>query len=126
MVHAPRLGPSSHARLPEGHGELALEKLAEVGGSRDDLGRIGRPLPEREGKPERRGPPATLTPAQQLSADVAQLTKVSGRLQARLLATPLTTLKETAARLLREGFTGLIPVLRALQQTLERVTETPP
>ena len=132
------------ARLPRANQAQACERVQRHGLTVPQTERLGmrllRPppeerevaldvelsgLPEREGKPERRGPPATLTPAQQLSADVAQLTKVSGRLQARLLATPLTTLKETAARLLREGFTGLIPVLRALQQTLERVTETP-
>jgi ParB-like chromosome segregation protein Spo0J len=62
------------------------------------------------------------TPAQWLMADVAMLTRISVRLQARLLERPLSTLGESATRLVAEGLAGLLPVLSALRRTVERVT----
>lgn len=98
--------------LPEQEREVALE--VELSGA-----------PERDGKPERDPPKrGARAPAQKVEAELALLTKGCGRMQALLLATPLCTLGPAAAQLIRQGLTGLLPVLSALQQTLERVMES--
>ena len=64
---------------------------------------------------------AERTPAQWLVADVAALTRISARLQARLWERPLAALGEPAARLVLDALAGLGPVLAALQRSIERV-----
>jgi ParB-like chromosome segregation protein Spo0J len=60
------------------------------------------------------------TPAQWLMADVATLTRICARLQARLWERPLAALGEPAARLAADGLAGLAPVLTALGRVIER------
>jgi ParB-like chromosome segregation protein Spo0J len=64
--------------------------------------------------------PAERTAAQWLMADVATLTRICARLQARLLERPLMALGEPAARLAAGGLAGLGPVLTALGRAIER------
>jgi ParB-like chromosome segregation protein Spo0J len=70
-------------------------------------------------------PRAERTPAQWLMADIAALTRVSARLQARLLERTLATLDGNAAQLVAEGLKGLSPVLAALGRTVERTLGGP-
>ena len=60
--------------------------------------------------------------AEWLTADVATLTRVSARLEARLLAEPLAALGAPAAQLAREGLASLLAVLSALARTITHVT----
>jgi ParB-like chromosome segregation protein Spo0J len=74
------------------------------------------------GAPEQaHGLKAERTPGQWLVADAAALTRIAGRLQARLWERPLAALGEPAARLVLNALAGLGPVLAALQRSLERV-----
>ena len=63
------------------------------------------------------------TPAQWLISDVAALTRICARLQARLWERPLAALGEPAARLVADGLAGLAPVLAVLGRTIERAIE---
>ena len=60
------------------------------------------------------------TPAQWLVADVAAVTRICARLQARLWERPLAALGEPAARLVADGLVALGPALAALGRTIER------
>jgi ParB-like chromosome segregation protein Spo0J len=73
---------------------------------------------------ERPAPPRTA--AQWIIADIAAVTRLCARLQARLLEQPLGALGTAAATLCAEGLHGLGPVLRALIGTIERTTATAP
>lgn len=84
----------------------AVARVPEIAGSVSGT----RRLPER-------------TPAQWLMADVAALTRIAARLQARLWERPLTALGEPAAQLVADGLSGLAPVLAALGRTIERAIE---
>jgi ParB-like chromosome segregation protein Spo0J len=67
-----------------------------------------------------KGRPPERTSAQWLMADVAALTRICARLQARLWERPLAALGEPAARLAADGLAALAPVLTALGRTIER------
>jgi hypothetical protein len=58
-----------------------------------------------------------------MSADVLRVRELAGRLEARLLATPLEVLTPAAAELLRDALARLVPVLRALEGVIVAVTE---
>lgn len=62
------------------------------------------------------------TVAEWIAVDIATITRLSGRLQARLWQQPLVTLGEPAARLSMDGLQGLGRVLDALVRTIARVT----
>jgi hypothetical protein len=73
--------------------------------------------------------PATARPTRALrneadwmAADVATMLRVSARLQARLLATPLGALGAPAASVVLDGLVALAPVLAALARTVATVT----
>lgn len=63
-------------------------------------------------------------PAVALMADITQLVRVTGRLQARLLDRPLVALSPEAAAPVRSALLGLGALLDALQQTVARVSAT--
>ncbi len=95
---------------PEGERALALEEaLAHA--------------PELAGAASGRSRHAERTPAQWLLADVAAVTRLCARLQARLWERPLSALGKPAAQLVAEGLAGLKPVLAALGRTIERTTQ---
>lgn len=93
--------------LPAGEREAALGEALEGG-----LPLVG-PASGRSWQPER-------TPAQWLMADVATLTRICARLQARLWERPLAVLGEPGARLAADGLAALAPVLAALGRGIER------
>ena len=99
---------------------LVAEVLAHPAGEReaalcDALARV----PEISGPESGRRRLSERTPAQWLMADVAALTGIAARLQARLWERPLAALGEPAARLVADGLAGLAPVLAALGRTIE-------
>ncbi len=57
-----------------------------------------------------------------MAADIQTLTRIAGRLQARLLATPLGALEVPAAQVVFDALLALGPVLVALERTLAIVT----
>ena len=83
----------------------ALETLAETGGAT-----IGPRRHER-------------SPAESIGADIAVLVRICGRLQARLLDRPINSFGESAAQIVCAGLGSLLPMLCALEQTIERVTK---
>lgn len=64
--------------------------------------------------------------AEGMMTDIATLLRVSARLQARLLGTPLGALGAPAAELVFEGLSGLAPVLTALARTIATVLDQEP
>ena len=102
-----RLAAEVLARPPADRGTAlreAVERVPEI---------IGGPGSGRVHRPER-------TPAQWLVADIAALTRICARLQARLWERPLAALGDPAARLVADGLLGLAPVLTALGRTVDR------
>ena len=65
---------------------------------------------------------AVRSEADWMSADVLRVRELAGRLEARLLATPLDALTPAAAELLRDALVRLVPVLRALEGVIVTVT----
>ena len=63
------------------------------------------------------------TAAQWLLADIATLTRISARLQARLLAQPIAVADASAARLLGDALAAAAPVLAALCRTIDHTLE---
>lgn len=63
--------------------------------------------------------PRPRTPAEQMMADAALMSRTAGRLQARLLEAPLSVLGEAAAALVKDALCELHPVLVALSSTVE-------
>jgi ParB-like chromosome segregation protein Spo0J len=80
--------------------------------------RLDHPAPRAAPKPARR----ERTPAEWLMADIATLTRVAARLQARLCGQPLTALGPRVAELAAHALSTLTPVLAALGQTITTVT----
>jgi ParB-like chromosome segregation protein Spo0J len=58
------------------------------------------------------------SPAELLVSDIGVMTRLAGRLQAELLAAPLSALGAPTAAHVRRGLAGLEPVLAALSRTL--------
>lgn len=71
-----------------------------------------------EGRPGR----AQRSEADWIATDVATLLRVAGRLEARLLSTPLGALGTTAGNVVLDGLVALEPVVVALGRTLATVT----
>ncbi len=61
--------------------------------------------------------------AESIGSDVAVLVRTCGRLQARLLERPLISFGDPAAQIVTDGLEGLSLVIRALEETIERVTK---
>jgi ParB-like chromosome segregation protein Spo0J len=61
------------------------------------------------------------SPAEMLVSDIGGITRLAGRLQAELLAAPLSALGAPAAAHVRRGLAGLEPVLAALSRTLVEI-----
>lgn len=77
----------------------------------------------------RPGPPAKRAARQEadwMSADVLRLRELVGRLEARLLATPLAALPGPAAQLLGDALHALVPVLRSLDAVIATATGSEP
>jgi ParB family transcriptional regulator, chromosome partitioning protein len=66
----------------------------------------------------------TRTAAEWIVTDVATLTRLCGRLQARLLGQPLLALGDPGAQLVIEALRGLKPLLRTLDQQIDQVQQT--
>ncbi len=73
-------------------------------------------------KPGPRPMRALRNEADWMSADVGRIRVIAGRLEARLLATPLSTLPSGAAEILRDALLALSPVLRALDGAIGAAT----
>lgn len=82
--------------------------------------RLVGPLPQKPPGP--RPSRAVRSEADWMSADVLRLRELAGRLEARLLATPLEALTPAAAELLRDALLRLVPVLRAVERVIVTVT----
>jgi ParB-like chromosome segregation protein Spo0J len=99
--------------------------VAELLACKDDDARAAL-VRERLVRPPLRSPPHSArrerTEAEWLLADVATVTRVAGRLQARLLAGTLATLAPPAAEIVTEAVGALVPVLDALARTLSHAT----
>ncbi len=67
--------------------------------------------------------PRARTPLESLVEDIASICRVSGRLQARLQARPMSALGDPGAQLVATSLTELRPVLTALSQTVDRITQ---
>lgn len=72
-------------------------------------------------KPGPRPARAARNEADWMSVDIAKLREFAGRLEARLLAMPLTTFTPAAAELLHDALIRLSPVLRALDGIIGKV-----
>lgn len=100
---------------------LVAEVLARPAGEREAaLGDALARVPEIAGPVSGTRRLSERTPAQWLMADIAALTRIAARLQARLWERPLNALGEPAARLVADGLAGLSPVLVALGRGIER------
>jgi ParB-like chromosome segregation protein Spo0J len=65
---------------------------------------------------------ATRSEADWMAADILRIHALAARLEARLLATPLTTFVPAATELMRDALARLSPVLRALDGVIGSVT----
>ncbi len=103
--------------------ELWVAELAELP---DDTARATEIARRREedsvasAKPPRR---AARSEADGMAADIATVQRVSARLQARLLGTPLPALGPEAAELVRQGLVHLEPVIAALGRTVAGIVD---
>jgi hypothetical protein len=64
------------------------------------------------------------TVAEKIVGDVASMTRLCGRLQARLLGQPLPSLGAQGAALICEALCGLVPLLAALSAQIDQVQQT--
>jgi len=80
--------------------------------------RLERPAPRAAAHPA----PCARTPAESMLADIATLTRVAARMQARLLGPALATLGPRAAEIAVRALLALTPVLAALGQSITTVT----
>jgi ParB-like chromosome segregation protein Spo0J len=97
---------------PDGERAAVIARLLEQPGRVAPAGADGRSRSQR---------PRTL--AEWISVDVATLTRLCARLQARLWQQPLSTLGEPAAQLTADGLRELRPVLSALDRAIARNTD---
>ncbi len=67
---------------------------------------------------------ARRTVAEQIVCDVASMTRLCGRLQARLLGQPMPTVGEQGVALITEALCGLQPLLDALSAQIDQVQQT--
>lgn len=102
--------------------------IDEILGEQDSAARaalIARRLdgPAPSTPPGSRPSRAVRSEADWMSADIVRVREIAARLEARLLATPLESFTPTAAELMRDALTRLVPVLRALDAVIGTVTE---
>lgn len=136
------LSPSAAAalaRLPRRNQQSAAQVVARTGMTCRQTARLVEEVlvcPDESGRDEvierwRAAPPPRTGPrpaarvrseAEWLLGDVAIVTRVSGRLEARLLAHPLAALGARAGELCAHALTSLSPVLAALGRTIAHVT----
>jgi ParB-like chromosome segregation protein Spo0J len=99
--------------------------VAELLGCADESAR-GEVLERWRLSPPPRGAPhparRTRSEAEWLMGDVATLTRVAARLEARLLGQPLAALGARAGELCAHALTALVPVLAALGRTIAHAT----
>lgn len=67
--------------------------------------------------------PRARTPLECLVDDIASICRVSGRLQSRLQERPMSTFGDSGAQLVATSLTELRPVVTALSQTVDRITQ---
>ena len=137
------LGPSAAralCRLPHDNQKMAADVVIRhgltVGGVRrlvaDVLGadaksrhQLLRDLLDGQGPAPAPAPAhARRTVAEQIVCDVASMTRLCGRLQARLLGQPLPTVGEQGVALITEALCGLQPLLGALSAQIDQVQQT--
>ncbi len=97
---------------PDGERAAVIARLLE------QPGRVGATAVDGKSQGQR---PRTV--AEWISVDVATLTRLCARLQARLWQQPLSTLGEPAAQLTADGLRELRPVLSALDRAIARNTD---
>lgn len=103
--------------------------VAELLGCADDAARAVRLARYAAGPPPAKGPGVRATRAARaesdwLAADIATVQKTAARLQARLLAAPVSVHGAEAAELIVEGLRGLGPVVSALGRSISSVIAT--
>jgi hypothetical protein len=76
---------------------------------------------EGAGTPPSRPARRPRSPAEMLVGDIGGITRLAARLQAQLLAAPLSVLGAPAAEHIRRALAGLEPVLAALSRTLAEI-----
>jgi ParB/RepB/Spo0J family partition protein len=104
--------------------ELWVAQLVDLADNEARTAEIARRLDAAEEvSPPKKSPRAVRNEAEWMAADIATVRRVSARLQARLLGTPLLTLGLPAAEVLREGLVHLAPVLAALGRTVAVVLD---
>lgn len=132
VAQLPRCNQSEVADLVARMGMTSRQTaqlVAELLACADDAARAVLVHERREHPPPRSPPhPARRrrSEAEWLMADVAGATRLAARLQARLLATPLSTLTPRAAELACDALRALLPALDALARTIARVTTKDP
>ena len=103
--------------------------VAELLGCPDDATRAERLTRYAAGPVPPKGPSVRATRVARaesdwLAADIASAQKIAGRLQARLLAAPVSVHGAAAAELIVDGLRGLGPVVSALARSITSVIET--
>lgn len=83
--------------------------------------RLAGSAPERP-SPRRRASRLVRSEADWMSADILRVRETAARLEARLLATPLSTFEPAAAELVHSALVRLSPALRTLDQVIGTVT----
>jgi ParB-like chromosome segregation protein Spo0J len=104
--------------------ELLVDEVLDCADHAARAALLGRRLdsPTTGPKPGPRPTRVVRNEADWMSADITRLREVAARLEARLLATPLTTFTPGAAELLRDALVRLSPVLRAVDSVIGAVT----
>lgn len=123
----PRGNQQAAAKVVMQHGltvrqtELWVAQLMELSDDKARAAEIARRL--EAGAAVSAPPPraATRSEADWMAVDIATVQRVSARLQARLLGTPLGSLGMPAAEVIRQGLVHLAPVLAALGRTVAMV-----
>jgi ParB-like chromosome segregation protein Spo0J len=104
--------------------ELWIAELLDCTGEAERAAQIARRMDAAwsSSRPAARPTRAVRCEADWMTADIRTLRDVAARLEARLLATPLMVLGPQAAEIVAEGLVALVPILRALERTMAKVT----
>lgn len=105
--------------------ERMVTDIAQAGSSEEWSARLTRweegstmPTPKGPVRPRR-----TRSEAEAISLDIAMLRRIGARLEARLLARPLSSLGWEPAGVLRHALAELLPVLRVLSSIVDRAVK---
>jgi len=98
--------------------DALVQEVLERDGEEARADLLARRLDALDTQPGLRAPRAVRGEADAMALDVARAHAIAARLETRLLASPLATFTPGAAELLREAFSRLAPVLRALDAVI--------